>query len=82
MTEGEMATSQGDTGLDPHTNLTVDPQTEYLYQNISHYPFSRDREYQAGLAAILGHPDTPATEDEVLNKADLVLQAQLFYFAR
>ncbi|KAK4936779.1 hypothetical protein LTR10_022436 [Elasticomyces elasticus] len=66
----------------PHTTTTVDPQAEYLYQNISHYPFDKDREYQAGLEAILGHEGTSASEDEIEQNAALVLQAQLFYFAR
>ncbi|KIV86085.1 hypothetical protein PV11_01722 [Exophiala sideris] len=77
-----MATPQEPIETLPHTTTTVDPQTEYLYQNISHYPFDKDREYQAGLEAILGHEGTSASEDEIEQNAALVLQAQLFYFAR
>ncbi|KAI1615376.1 hypothetical protein EDD36DRAFT_187561 [Exophiala viscosa] len=82
MADSAMPTSQEPPQALAHPNTAIDPQTEYLYQNISHYPFYKDREYQAGLGAILGHEGTPATEDEIRENAALVLQAQLFYFAR
>ncbi|KIW92852.1 uncharacterized protein Z519_06701 [Cladophialophora bantiana CBS 173.52] len=58
------------------------PDLEAIYTHLSRYPFSTDQEYQAGLAAILGHRDTPATSEELREKSDLVLQAQCFYFSR
>lgn len=53
-----------------------------IYQQLSQYPFDTDPEYQAGLAAILGHPGTPATSEELADKSELVVQAQCFYFSR
>ncbi|KAJ9625478.1 hypothetical protein H2204_010340 [Knufia peltigerae] len=53
-----------------------------VYQGLFTYPFDTDPEYQAGLAAILGHPDTPVTLEELTDKKELVLQAQSFYFSR
>ena len=53
-----------------------------VYQRLSTYPFHQDAEFLSGLAAILGHPDTPPSIEELEENADLVLQAQCFYFAR
>lgn len=61
---------------------TIQPNSEQLFEYISSYPFFSDQEYQSGLAAILGHPETPASEDEIAQNQDLVLQAQCFYLAR
>lgn len=55
---------------------------EAVYRHLHSYAFDSDREYQAGLAALLGHPGTPATRQELEEKTDLVLQTQCFYFAR
>ncbi|OAP57730.1 hypothetical protein AYL99_08468 [Fonsecaea erecta] len=64
------------------TNPASQPDLEAIYTQLSRYPFSTDAEYQAGLATILGHQDTPATPEELDEKSDLVLQAQCFYFSR
>lgn len=53
-----------------------------VYHLISSYPFHTDNDYLLGLAAILGHPETPPTEAELHDNEDLVLQAQCFYFTR
>lgn len=59
---------------------TVDPNT--IYQRLQDYPFDSDTDYQQGLAAIFGHPDTPVSKDEISTSPDLVLQSECFYFAR
>lgn len=76
----------------PHQDAAAQPEhathrpdqasPTHIYTAISRYPFSSDAEYQSGLAAILGHPSTPATEEEVAQQRELVLQVQCFYFAR
>ncbi|KAE8134901.1 hypothetical protein BDV38DRAFT_148870 [Aspergillus pseudotamarii] len=53
-----------------------------VYEKLRYYPFRTDREFAKGLAIILGHPDTPATETEIDRIDDLVLQAKCFYFSR
>ena len=58
------------------------PSDPQLFEHISSYSFHTDSDYQSGLSAILGHPETPATEAEILQNQDLVLQAQCFYLAR
>jgi len=72
------------TSQDPSTstNEPLTPTTDSVYQSLSTYPFDADQEYQSGLAAILGHPDTSATHEELRDKSALVLQAQCFYFSR
>jgi hypothetical protein len=60
-----------------------DPAThEQLFHNLFTYPFHQDAEFQSGLSAILGHPETPASPEEVEQNADLVLKAECFYFSR
>ena len=76
----------------PHQDAAAQPEQAthrpdqasptHIYTAISRYPFSSDAEYQSGLAAILGHPSTPATEEEIAAQRELVLQVQCFYFAR
>lgn len=53
-----------------------------LFERVKSYPFSTDPEFRNGLAVILGHPNTPATADEIDCEDDLVLQAKCFYFSR
>ncbi|EXJ93963.1 hypothetical protein A1O1_02356 [Capronia coronata CBS 617.96] len=65
----------------PASNTSI-PTAEAIHRHLHSYPFESDQEYQAGLAAILGHPETPVTREELAEKADLVLQTQCFYFAR
>jgi hypothetical protein len=60
----------------------TDPAHEQLFHTLSTYPFHQDAEFQSGLSAILGHPETPTSPDEVGQNADLVLKAQCFYFSR
>ncbi|EXJ92266.1 hypothetical protein A1O3_00816 [Capronia epimyces CBS 606.96] len=68
---------------EPSTATTTPPHTdEAVYRHLHSYAFDADQEYQAGLATILGHPETPATREELEEKAELVLQTQCFYFAR
>lgn len=59
-------------------------QTELsaLFEYINSYPFSSDAEFKNGLAVILGHPGTPASEAELAREDDLVLQAKCFYISR
>ncbi|KAK7902546.1 hypothetical protein LTR67_002192 [Exophiala xenobiotica] len=77
-----METSSHSQGPSAPTNEPPAPTTDSVYQSLSTYPFDADHEYQSGLAAILGHPDTPATYEELSGKSALVLQAQCFYFSR
>ncbi|KAL2013422.1 hypothetical protein VTN00DRAFT_947 [Thermoascus crustaceus] len=58
------------------------PWETSLFERVKSYPFSTDTEFRNGLAVILGHPNTPATEDEIDREDDLVLQAKCFYFSR
>ncbi|KAL4886370.1 hypothetical protein BJY04DRAFT_101819 [Aspergillus karnatakaensis] len=53
-----------------------------IYHQLSVYPFETDPEFAAGLAIILGHPETPALKEELVRDDDLVLQAKCYYFAR
>ena len=55
---------------------------ENLLERLRSYPFHTDPEFASGLSTILGHPDTPATEDEINREDDLVLQAKCFFFSR
>lgn len=52
------------------------------FDSLQSYPFHTDQEFANGLAIILGHPDTPATEAEMNRDDDLVLQAKCFFFSR
>lgn len=62
------------------TNRTS--QSNDLFQSLSSYSFNTDPEFAKGLAIILGHPDTPATESEINREDDLVVQAKCFFFSR
>lgn len=53
-----------------------------LFEQLKSYPFNRDAEFAKGLAIILGHPETPASDAEVSREDDIVLQAKCFYFSR
>ncbi|CAI7640094.1 unnamed protein product [Penicillium bialowiezense] len=53
-----------------------------LFERLQSYPFSADPEFANGLAIILGHPETPASEAEMTRDDDLVLQAKCFFFSR
>ncbi|ETI24182.1 hypothetical protein G647_03551 [Cladophialophora carrionii CBS 160.54] len=74
-------TTSGSGGPNP-ISLSSPPTLETIYSQVSSYPFHADREFLSGLAAILGHPDTPATPEELREKSDLVLQARCFYLSR
>merc|ERR1712000_767157 len=78
----EMETSENSQEPSTSTSEPLDPTTDSVYRSFSTYPFDADQEYQSGLAAILGHPETPATHEELRDKSALVLQAQCFYFSR
>ncbi|KAE8348858.1 hypothetical protein BDV28DRAFT_142549 [Aspergillus coremiiformis] len=68
---------------DRETQFSVSQHSETdIYERLKSYPFSTDREFAKGLAIILGHRDTPATETEIGRSDDLVLQAKCFYFSR
>jgi len=69
-------------GAQPLAAPISPPPPEDLYRRIQSYPFHSDQDYQLGLAAILGHPETPPTASELVSNQDLVLQAQCFYLAR
>ncbi|KIW18299.1 hypothetical protein PV08_02587 [Exophiala spinifera] len=76
-----MATEASHNTPTPRTDsVPVTPAS--VYQGLFTYPFDTDQEYQAGLATILGHPETPVTSDELIDKKELVLQARCFYFSR
>jgi len=77
-----METSENSQEPSTSTSEPLDPTTDSVYRSFSTYPFDADQEYQSGLAAILGHPETPATHEELRDKSALVLQAQCFYFSR
>ena len=53
-----------------------------LFQELHSYPFNTDPEFKIGLAVILGHPNTPPTEEELRREDDLNLQAKCFYYSR
>ncbi|OCT45648.1 hypothetical protein CLCR_01652 [Cladophialophora carrionii] len=78
---GISTTTSGSGGPDP-ISLSSPPTLETIYNQVNSYPFHADREFLSGLAAILGHPDTPATPEELREKSDLVLQARCFYLSR
>ncbi|KAL6233898.1 hypothetical protein BDW75DRAFT_231607 [Aspergillus navahoensis] len=71
----------------PSGNATIaqtesQPPQADIFEQLSTYPFSADREFAAGLAIILGHPETPASEEEIARDDDLVLQAKCYYYTR
>lgn len=53
-----------------------------MFQALYTYDFATDKEFQAGLDSILGHPDVALSNEEKLQQQDLILQAQCFYYAR
>ncbi|KAE8375882.1 hypothetical protein BDV26DRAFT_294592 [Aspergillus bertholletiae] len=63
------------------SSISTTKQVE-IYEKLRSYPFHTDHEFAKGLAIILGHPDTPATETEISCNDDLVLQAKCFYLSR
>ncbi|KAJ1706923.1 hypothetical protein NYO67_10907 [Aspergillus flavus] len=67
---------------DPGNSISATQVEIEVYEKLRYYPFHTDREFAKGLAIILGHPDTPATETEIGRIDDLVLQAKCFYFSR
>lgn len=64
------------------TRLPGPPTEELTYTQLTTYPFFADNEFLAGLSAILGHPDQPATPEELRENSQLVLQARCFYLTR
>lgn len=62
----------------------IDPEssTTDIYKYISTYDFSSDLEFRTGLGTILGHPGQPASDNELLNGGDVVLQAKCFFISR
>ena len=73
--------TQGDAGTAQAASGSQHTQTE-IFERMSTYPFTSDPEFSAGLATILGHPATPASEEEMNRNNDLVLQAKCYYFSR
>lgn len=57
-------------------------QSVESFKRLQSYSFDADPEFANGLAIILGHPATPATEAEMKREDDLVLQAKCFFFSR
>lgn len=57
-------------------------QSSGIFEELRSYQFHADPEFANGLAIILGHPGTPATEVEMNQENDLVLQAKCFFFSR
>ncbi|KAJ6107917.1 hypothetical protein N7523_009240 [Penicillium sp. IBT 18751x] len=57
-------------------------QTPDSFEKLYSYPFQADPEFSNGLAIILGHPGTPATQEEMDREDDLVIQAKCFFFSR
>lgn len=53
-----------------------------LFERIQAYAFGADPEFANGLAFVLGHPETPASEAEMNRDDDLVLHAKCFFYAR
>jgi hypothetical protein len=64
------------------TNAGDSDQTTTIYRALSSYAFDSDSEYLSGLSAILGHPETAPTQEELSQNPDLILQSRCFYFAR
>lgn len=57
-------------------------QPSETFERLRDHPFAADPEFANGLAIILGHPETPASEAEMNRDDDLVLQAKCFFFSR
>jgi hypothetical protein len=56
--------------------------SQSVFERLRTYSFQKDPEFAKGLAIILGHPQSPATEAEISREDDLVLQAKCFFFSR
>ncbi|EPS34155.1 hypothetical protein POX_a00868 [Penicillium oxalicum] len=61
--------------------MTDSHQTS-TFAKLKAYPFTSDPEFANGLAIILNHPGTPASEEEITRDDDLVLKAKCFFFSR
>ncbi|KAJ5134095.1 hypothetical protein N7448_000884 [Penicillium atrosanguineum] len=57
-------------------------ETSDSFEKLYSYSFHTDSEFANGLAIILGHPGTPATQEEMNREDDLVIQAKCFFFSR
>lgn len=72
-----------DTSTNTDTDITTATTTTKLYEYIASYNFSSDLEFRKGLGTILGHPETPVSDSELLKEDDnVVLQAKCFYISR
>jgi hypothetical protein len=60
----------------------TESQSPISFEQLKAYPFASDPEFANGLAIILGHAGTPASEAEMSRDDDLVLQAKCFFFSR
>ncbi|PLB43099.1 hypothetical protein P170DRAFT_418765 [Aspergillus steynii IBT 23096] len=58
------------------------PSMVEQFERLGSYPFSDDPEFSQGLSVILGHPNVPVTETELMRDDDLVLRAKCFYYSR
>ncbi|KAH8691106.1 hypothetical protein BGW36DRAFT_305735 [Talaromyces proteolyticus] len=65
----------------PNTTTNTEAPTK-LYELIASYDFESDSDFCKGLGAILGHPETPALDAELIREDDVVLQAKCFYISR
>lgn len=61
--------------------MAQNAQTD-TFERLRSYDFQNDPEFANGLAIILGHPETPASNTEMNREDDLVLQAKCFFFSR
>ncbi|CRG86713.1 hypothetical protein PISL3812_03723 [Talaromyces islandicus] len=75
-----MATSS--TNTEATITTTTTSTTTNLYEYIASYDFSSDLEFRKGLGTILGHPETPASDSELLRDDNIVLQAKCFYISK
>ncbi|KPI37870.1 uncharacterized protein AB675_3087 [Cyphellophora attinorum] len=77
----EPSTSQA-----PSTSTAIgtnpDRTTEAIYARVLAYDFDADPDYIAGLASILGHPETPPTREELDGNGEFVTRVKCFYFTR
>ncbi|KAF3396477.1 hypothetical protein F1880_007353 [Penicillium rolfsii] len=60
----------------------TDSESSHLFEQLKAYPFTSDPEFANGLAIILGHAGTPASDAEMSRDDDLVGKAKCFYFSR
>ncbi|KAL3459872.1 hypothetical protein BJX64DRAFT_290868 [Aspergillus heterothallicus] len=64
------------------SSIEQQPSYTNIFESLRAYPFETDQEFASGLAIILGHSETPASEEEISRDDELVLQAKCYYFAR